>query len=38
VRAHDGDITIENRPGLGCVFTIDIPLAATEASPVAISV
>ena len=38
VRAHGGDITIENRPGLGCMFTIDIPLAATEAAPVAIPV
>jgi signal transduction histidine kinase len=38
VRAHGGDITIENRPGLGCVFTIAIPLATTEESPVAIHV
>ena len=28
VRAHSGDIHIRNRPGVGCVFTIDVPLAA----------
>jgi signal transduction histidine kinase len=28
VRAHGGDIHIRNAPGKGCVFTIDIPLAA----------
>jgi len=43
VRAHGGDITIRNRPGTGCVFTIDLPLAgdaiaassAVAAAPVA---
>jgi signal transduction histidine kinase len=39
VRAHDGDIHIRNRPGHGCVFTIDVPLAvpgmiSTAAAPV----
>jgi signal transduction histidine kinase len=29
MRAHDGDIHIENLPGVGCVFTIDMPLADT---------
>jgi signal transduction histidine kinase len=28
VRAHGGDITIHNLPGKGCVFTINLPLAA----------
>ena len=28
VRVHGGDIHIRNAPGKGCVFTIDIPLAA----------
>jgi signal transduction histidine kinase len=32
VRAHGGDIHIRNLPGLGCVFTIDVPLAAGEVS------
>jgi signal transduction histidine kinase len=37
VRAHGGDIHIRNRPGTGCVFTIDLPLAADPmaAQPVA---
>lgn len=26
VRAHGGDIRIDNMPGVGCVFTIEIPL------------
>jgi signal transduction histidine kinase len=38
VRAHGGDITIENRPGLGCVFTITIPLAATGKAPETVGV
>jgi signal transduction histidine kinase len=35
VRAHGGDIHIRNLPGQGCVFTIDVPLAAqrTPAGP-----
>lgn len=30
VRAHRGDIHIRNIPGKGCVFIIDVPLAADE--------
>ena len=30
VRANAGDIHVRNMPGKGCVFTIDLPLAATE--------
>ena len=30
VRAHGGDIHIRNLPGKGCVFVIDIPLAAED--------
>jgi hypothetical protein len=30
VRAHGGDIHIENHPGTGCTFTIDMPLAAQD--------
>ena len=29
VRSHDGDIRIESTPGKGCVFIIDLPLAAS---------
>ena len=32
VRAHGGDIHIRNMPGTGCVFAIDVPLAADEVS------
>jgi signal transduction histidine kinase len=32
VRAHGGDIRIRNLPGEGCVFTIDVPLAAETVS------
>jgi signal transduction histidine kinase len=28
VRAHGGDIHVRNTPGTGCVFAIDVPLAA----------
>jgi len=31
MRAHEGDVHIENLPGVGCVFTIDMPLADTPA-------
>ena len=27
VRAHGGDIHIRNKPGMGCVFVIEVPLA-----------
>jgi signal transduction histidine kinase len=30
--AHDGDISIRNLPGKGCVFVIDIPLKVDEVS------
>lgn len=33
VRAHGGDIHIRNMPGKGCVFTIDVPLAAGAVHP-----
>lgn len=32
VRAHGGEISVRNMPGKGCVFVIDIPLAAAEAA------
>jgi signal transduction histidine kinase len=32
VRAHGGDIHIRNTPGHGCVFVIDLPLAASAVS------
>jgi len=31
VRAHGGEVYVRNMPGKGCVFTIDVPLAAEEA-------
>jgi signal transduction histidine kinase len=31
VRAHQGDIHVRNMPGKGCVFAIDVPLAAEAA-------
>ena len=30
VEAHDGEILVRNVPGHGCVFIVDIPLAAEE--------
>ena len=33
VRANAGDIHVRNMPGKGCIFTIDIPLAAKESVP-----
>lgn len=30
VRAHGGDISIRNMPGKGCVFSVEVPLAAEE--------
>jgi signal transduction histidine kinase len=33
VRAHGGEISIRNRPGTGCVFIIEVPLASGEAAP-----
>ena len=32
VRAHGGDIHIRNMPGRGCIFAIDVPLAAGDVS------
>lgn len=31
-RAHGGDIQIRNMPGRGCIFAIDVPLAARSAN------
>jgi signal transduction histidine kinase len=36
VRAHGGEIHIRNMPGKGCVFVIDVPLAADESVPQAV--
>jgi signal transduction histidine kinase len=36
VRAHGGEIRVRNMPGKGCVFTIDVPLAADESVPQAV--
>jgi signal transduction histidine kinase len=33
VRAHGGDIHIHNKPGEGCVFTIEVPLASGTVAP-----
>ena len=33
VRAHNGDILVHNMPGKGCIFAIDVPLAAETAAP-----
>ena len=33
VRANAGDIHVRNMPGKGCIFTIDLPLAAAETVP-----
>ena len=33
VQAQGGDISIRNLPGRGCVFIIDVPLAAEDAPP-----
>ncbi|HTM33911.1 MAG TPA: ATP-binding protein [Vicinamibacterales bacterium] len=32
VRAHGGEISTRNLPGKGCVFIIDIPIAAAESA------
>jgi signal transduction histidine kinase len=32
IRAHGGDIHVRNIPDEGCVFTIEIPLAAMDAA------
>jgi signal transduction histidine kinase len=36
VRAHGGDIRIRNMPGKGCVFIIEVPLAAEASVPEAV--
>ena len=35
VRSSGGDITFRNLPGTGCVFVIDMPLAADLPEPIA---
>lgn len=37
VRAHDGEIRVRNMPGKGCVFVIDVPLAADARAPQPVS-
>ena len=37
IRAHGGEIGIRNMPGTGCVFIIDVPLAAEETAAHAVS-
>ena len=37
VRAHRGEIHIRNMPGKGCVFVIDVPLAAAQTAPQSVS-
>lgn len=37
VRAQGGEISIRNLPGKGCVFIIDVPLAAAESAPQPVS-
>jgi signal transduction histidine kinase len=32
-KANGGDITISNRPGRGCVFTIEVPVAVQRTAP-----
>ena len=34
VRAQGGDVQVLNMPGQGCVFLIDVPLAADPAAPI----
>jgi signal transduction histidine kinase len=36
IRAHGGEVRIRNMPGKGCVFTIEVPLAAQQAVPHAV--
>ncbi len=36
VRAHGGEISIRNMPGKGCVFVINLPLAAERLDPEAV--
>jgi signal transduction histidine kinase len=38
VRAHGGEILIRNMPGKGCVFVIEVPLAAADVSALEIVV
>ena len=33
VRAHGGEIRVRNMPGRGCVFIIEVPLAAADGAP-----
>jgi signal transduction histidine kinase len=33
VRAQDGDVTVRNIPGKGCIFTIEVPLVRAESVP-----
>ena len=37
VRAQDGDVTVRNIPGKGCVFTIEVPLVRAEPAPLPVA-
>jgi signal transduction histidine kinase len=38
VRIHHGDISFQNTPGHGCVFVIDLPLAANDLQPAPVTI
>ena len=33
IRSHEGEITVRNVPGCGCVFTIELPVVASSPMP-----
>ena len=37
MRAQNGDVTVRNIPGSGCIFTIDVPLAPAGAVPLPVA-
>lgn len=37
IRAQGGDVRVQNLPGRGCIFTIDLPIALKEETPTLVS-